>query len=102
MPDLPGCFNGPARQLPTVSWQTATTLLYLGAVVSILAYFLYNHAFSKLPVSPVFAAVFDGLLLGEALNWLQSSAILLVSGGVIYSQRPEPTQATTFAFERSP
>ncbi len=108
---LPFAWNSAAGQLQTASWQTWLIVLYLGSVVSILAYFLYNRALSKLPASqvviytsliPVFAAPFDWLFLGETLNWLQSGAILVVSAGVIYSQRPEPDRTPTLAFERSP
>ncbi|MFO1429223.1 MAG: DMT family transporter [Candidatus Competibacteraceae bacterium] len=108
---LPLAWNSTVGQLQTASWQTWLLLLYLGTVVSIGAYFLYNRALSKLPASqvviytsliPAFAALFDWLFLGEALNWLQNSAVVLVAAGVIYSQRPEPERTATLGFERLP
>ncbi|HYQ92786.1 MAG TPA: DMT family transporter [Candidatus Competibacteraceae bacterium] len=108
---LPFAWNSTAGQLQTAPWQTWLILLYLGTMVSIGAYFLYNRALSKLPANqvvlyisliPVFAALFDWLFLGETLNWLQSSATLVVAAGVIYSQRPEPDRTAILAFERSP
>ena len=68
-------------------------VLYLGAVVSVLAYLCYNYALGQLPASqvaayssliPVFAAFFGWWLVGETLTLVQSIAMLLVLAGVIY------------------
>jgi drug/metabolite transporter (DMT)-like permease len=92
---LPG--NGSPAALSGSAW---LGLLYLGSLVSVGAYFLYNHALSALPASrvavtttliPVFAALFGWLLLGETLTLLQTGAMLLVLTGVCYSQGLEFT-----------
>ncbi len=79
----------------TVSWPALLAVLYLGAVVSVLAYLCYNYALSQLPASqvavyssliPVFAAAFGGWLLDEAFSLMQGLAIGLVLAGVAYSQ----------------
>ena len=73
----------------------ALAVLYLGAMVSVLAYLCYNHALSQLPASqvaayssliPVFAAFFGWWWLGETLTVIQTIAMLLVLAGIIYSQ----------------
>ena len=97
-------FIGTALYLPllpfaefslTVSWSALLAVLYLGAVVSVLAYLCYNQALSLLPASqvavyssliPVFAAAFGGWLLDEAFSLMQGLAIGLVLAGVVYSQ----------------
>ncbi|MCC9000348.1 MAG: DMT family transporter [Candidatus Contendobacter sp.] len=83
--EITGVVDGPAM----------LAVLYLGAVVSVLAYLCYNHALGQLPASqvaaysslvPVFAAFFGWRLLDETLTMVQGIAILLVLAGVIYSQ----------------
>jgi len=89
----------------TVDWPALLAVLYLGAVVSVLAYLFYNHALSLLPASqvavyvsliPALGAFFGWLLLGETLNLTQGAAILLTVAGIVYSQtgpgvaEPEP------------
>lgn len=75
-------------------------VLYLGAVVSVLAYLCYNHALGQLPASqvaaysslvPVFATFFGWQLLDETLTLVQGIAMLLVVAGVIYSQTRSAT-----------
>ena len=70
-------------------------LLYLGVVVTVGAYGLYNFGVSRLPASqasgfinliPLFTLVFAMLLLGERLNAMQLLAAALVFGGVALSQ----------------
>lgn len=70
-------------------------VFYLGVVVTVGAYGLYNLGVSRLPASqasgfinliPVFTLVFAMLLLGERLNIMQMLAAALVFGGVILSQ----------------
>lgn len=70
-------------------------VLYLGVVVTVLAYGLFNFGVSRLPASqassfinliPVFTLIFAVLLLGERLNGLQMAGGVLVFFGVMLSQ----------------
>ncbi|MCY1555114.1 EamA-like transporter family protein [compost metagenome] len=70
-------------------------MVYLGIVVTVGAYGLYNFGVSRLPASqasgfinliPVFTLVFAMLLLGESLNAMQMLAAALVFVGVALSQ----------------
>ncbi|WP_152221325.1 DMT family transporter [Pseudomonas sp. SCB32] len=70
-------------------------LIYLGSVVTVGAYGLYNFGVSRLPASqatsfinliPVFTLVFAALLLGEVLSGQQALAAGLVFIGVALSQ----------------
>jgi drug/metabolite transporter (DMT)-like permease len=79
----------------TNAWPALLAVLYLGAVVSVVAYLCYNHALGQLPASqvaayssliPAFAALFGWLMLGETLTLIQIAAILLVLVGLAYSQ----------------
>jgi drug/metabolite transporter (DMT)-like permease len=75
------------------------SILYLGLVVSIGAYGLYNYSLTHLKAStsagytnllPVFTLLFSMLLLGERLELMQWAAIGLVFIGVYLSQRSQP------------
>jgi drug/metabolite transporter (DMT)-like permease len=98
-------FIGAAFFLPLAAWlepgpgtPSATGLAavaYLGLVVSVGAYGLYNFSITRLPAShasgfvnliPVFTLVFAVLLLGERLNLPQLLAASLVFVGVMISQ----------------
>ena len=77
-------------------------LVYLGSVVTVGAYDLYNFGVSRLPASqatgfinliPVFTLVFAWLLLGERLNGQQLLAAGLVFAGVALSQWRSATPA---------
>lgn len=79
----------------TVDWPALLAVLYLGAVVSVLAYLFDNHALGLLLASqvtvyvspiPALGAFSGWLLLGEMLNLTQGAAILLTVAGVVYSQ----------------
>ena len=68
---------------------------YLGILVTVGAYGLYNFGVSRLPASqasgftnliPVFTLLFAILLLGESLNTVQIVAAALVFAGVLLSQ----------------
>ncbi|WP_425914469.1 DMT family transporter [Pseudomonas sp. GWSMS-1] len=82
--------------LPTaVSLMGLGAIVYLGIVVTVGAYGLYNFGVSRLPASqasgftnliPVFTLLFAILLLGESLNALQMLAAALVFAGVLLSQ----------------
>ncbi|AYC33825.1 DMT family transporter [Pseudomonas cavernae] len=78
------------------------SVIYLGVVVTVGAYGLYNFGVSRLPASqasgfinliPVFTLVLAALFLGESLNGVQMLAAGLVFVGVGLSQwrsRPAP------------
>ena len=68
---------------------------YLGVLVTVGAYGLYNFGVSRLPASqasgftnliPVFTLLFAILILGESLNGMQMLAAALVFAGVLLSQ----------------
>ena len=70
-------------------------VLYLGTVVSVGAYGLYNFGISRLPASqaaafvnliPVFSILLGYLILGERLTPWQLCACALVFFGVLLSQ----------------
>lgn len=94
-------FFTPTLALPDVAvpdvWVPVAGLaiVYLGVVVNILAYGLYNLAVSWIPASqasayinliPVFTALMAYLLLRETLSVQQLLASALVIGGVVLSQ----------------
>ncbi|HSC83800.1 MAG TPA: DMT family transporter [Pseudomonas sp.] len=71
------------------------SVIYLGLVVTVGAYGLYNFGVSRLPASqasgftnllPVFTLIFAALLLGESLSLVQYLAAGLVFVGVALSQ----------------
>lgn len=82
--------------LPTViSAQGLGAVLYLGLVVTVGAYGLYNFAVSRIPASqasaffnliPLFTLLFAVLLLGERLTGQQIIGAFLVFVGVTLSQ----------------
>lgn len=87
---------------PAPSGQGLFALVYLGSVVTVGAYGLYNFGVSRLPASqatgfinliPVFTLVFAWLLLGERLNGQQLLAAGLVFAGVALSQWRSATPA---------
>jgi drug/metabolite transporter (DMT)-like permease len=87
---------------PAPSSQGLFALVYLGSVVTVGAYGLYNFGVSRLPASqatgfinliPVFTLVFAWLLLGERLNGQQLLAAGLVFAGVALSQWRSATPA---------
>ena len=82
--------------LPTsVSPMGLGAVAYLGILVTVGAYGLYNFGVSRLPASqasgftnliPVFTLLFAILLLGESLNSMQMLAAAFVFAGVLLSQ----------------
>ncbi|MBD9481838.1 DMT family transporter [Pseudomonas sp. PDM14] len=71
------------------------SVIYLGLVVTVGAYGLYNFGVSRLPASqasgftnllPVFTLIFAAVLLGESLTPVQYAAAALVFAGVALSQ----------------
>jgi len=95
-------FFAPALLLPSVRAASLSTsglcaVLYLGTVVSVVAYGLYNFGVSRIPASqasafvnliPVFSIVLGFLALDERLNYWQWMACALVFAGVLVSQDP--------------
>lgn len=80
---------------PTISATALAAVVYLGLVVTIGAYGLYNFAVSRLPASqasafvnliPLFTLVFAVALLGERLSGQQLFGAALVFAGVALSQ----------------
>lgn len=78
-----------------IGLQGALAVLYLGLVVTVVAYGLFNFGVSRLPASqasgfvnliPVFTLIFALLLLDERLNGLQMAGGVLVFIGVAISQ----------------
>lgn len=78
------------------------SVVYLGVVVTVGAYGLYNFGVSRLPASqasgftnllPVFTLIFAALLLGERLIPAQYAATALVFVGVVLSQWRSTTPA---------
>ena len=76
------------------------SVVYLGIMVSAVAYALYNFGVSRVPASqaaiyinliPVFAIMLGYLLLGERLTGWQIAACLLVFVGVIISRERDAT-----------
>ncbi len=85
----------PQVQASSVSINGLFVILYLGTVVSVGAYGLYNFGISRIPASqasafvnliPVFSILLGFLILGERLTPWQGAACALVFGGVLVSQ----------------
>ena len=84
------------KEWPTeVSLSTMGIIFYLGTVVTLGAYGLYNYSLTHVKAStaasyanllPVLSLVFSMLLLGERLVWVQWIAIVIVFVGVFLSQ----------------
>ncbi len=79
-----------------------SSLVYLGTIVTIGAYWLYNWAISQVEVSlvsayinliPVFTLLLAFFLLNERLNFWQCVACGVVFAGVVMSQLPEKRAA---------
>ena len=86
----------PGTRFPThIDIPAIAAVLYLGAVVTMLAYFLYNFGVSQMPASkagayvnliPVFTLILGWLILGETFTHLQFVASGIIFTGVILSQ----------------
>jgi len=88
----------PALFLPGTRWPQEwlvadwVPVLYLGAMVNVLAYFLYNYGLSRIPASqvspfvnliPVFSMLLGWVILDERLTLTQYLAAALVFGGTL-------------------
>lgn len=71
-------------------------ILYLGAVITLGAYGLYNYGLKQVPANkaaayvnliPIFSVVMGWMLLGESLTGGQTVAAMVVMGGVYLTQR---------------
>lgn len=98
-----GCiFFFPLAMLPFASWPSGfpvvetAAVLYLGIVVTLGGYGLYNYGVSKLPAGqasawgnaiPVFTLIMGHLFLGDTLTAPQYAASVLVLAGVCMSQQ---------------
>lgn len=76
---------------------SAMAVFYLGAVITLGAYGLYNYGLKHIPASqaaafvnliPVFSVLLGWGLLNEKLSWAQYIAAAVVMAGVYVSQRP--------------
>ena len=86
--------------LPTAASPTAlVAIVYLGLIVTVGAYGLYNYGLSRMPASqasafvnliPFFTLLFAVLLLGERLNPAQIVATIVLFSGVALSQFGQP------------
>lgn len=102
MQALVGCFFYlPLLFLPTTTlpeqfvFLPAMAIVYLGAVITLGAYGLYNFSLKHVPASraaifvnliPVFSVILGWMVLGETLSPAQLVAGVLVMGGVFLSQ----------------
>jgi len=94
-------FYFPVLFLPHVHMPTAVVpipaaaVVYLGTVITLGAYGLYNFGVSRIPASqasafinliPVFTVILGWLILHETFTPVQYAAAALVMAGVLYSQ----------------
>ena len=72
------------------TWPTVLAIIYLGALVNVLAYFLYNYGLSRIPASqaspyvnliPVFSMLLAWLILDEQLTSPQYLSVTLLLAG---------------------
>lgn len=71
------------------------SVVYLGVVVTLVAYTCYNYGVSKIPAGqassfinlvPVFTIVMGWMILGESFTLVQSFGVIIVFSGVVLSQ----------------
>ena len=87
----------PSTVWPTqIAWEPTLAIFYLGAVVTLGAYGLYNYGVSRIPASqasifvnliPVFTVILGWLILDERFSGEQYLASALVFVGIYVSQR---------------
>ncbi|MCP4287058.1 MAG: DMT family transporter [Gammaproteobacteria bacterium] len=92
---LPVLILFPVQPVTTLTSHPSLAVLYLGFVVTTLAYGLYNYGVSRIPVSqasayinliPVFSVLLGFWILGERFTTAQFFASALVFSGVLVSQ----------------
>jgi drug/metabolite transporter (DMT)-like permease len=87
----------PSTHLPhQFPWPGTLAVIYLGGIISVVAYFLYNYGLSRIPASkasayvnliPVFSVILGWLVLGEHLTSFQYLAAAAVLGGILTSRQ---------------
>lgn len=87
----------PGTHLPTAfHLGPSLAIVYLGAVITLGAYGLYNYGLKHVPANkaasyvnliPVFSVVMGWMILGETLSGGQTVAATVIMGGVYLSQR---------------
>ncbi len=79
---------------------SALAIVYLGAVITLGAYGLYNYAVAYVPASratlyvnliPVYTVILSWMILGETFSLTQCAAALVIIGGVYISQTKNKT-----------
>ena len=93
------------ESVPTeITPQGAAAVVYLGVLVTVGAYGLFNFGISRLPANqasafvnliPLFTLFFAVVVLGETLNGQQIAAALVVFAGVALSQWQRPVIPAT-------
>ncbi len=93
------------ESIPTeITPQGAAAVVYLGVLVTVGAYGLFNFGISRLPANqasafvnliPLFTLFFAVVVLGETLNGQQIAAALVVFAGVALSQWQRPVIPAT-------
>ncbi|MGI6128090.1 MAG: DMT family transporter [Planifilum sp.] len=82
--------------------ELASLILFTGILASSFSYFVWFYALSLLPAGkttvsvllvPVFALLFDWLLLDQPLTWQTAAGCALVLTGITLVQRAEETQS---------
>jgi drug/metabolite transporter (DMT)-like permease len=86
----------PSTVIPSqLSIGPGLAIIYLGAVITLGAYGLYNYGLKKIPANkavsfinliPIFAVLMGWLILGESFNVDQIFAGILIMGGVYLTQ----------------
>ena len=87
----------PSTELPR-QWypQSGMAIIYLGAVITLVAYGLYNYGIKFVPANkgaiyvnliPIFSVILGWLVLGETFTLYQLFAGILILTGVYLSQR---------------
>ncbi|KZY65109.1 MULTISPECIES: DMT family transporter [unclassified Oleiphilus] len=94
-------FLGPAMYVPlpeTISTTSVVAVMYLGIIVSIGAYGLYNYSLTRVPATqasafinliPVFTVIIAFLVLGEYFNHTQFIACSVIIIGLYLSRTPK-------------
>ncbi|UTH73233.1 DMT family transporter [Chromobacterium sp. IIBBL 290-4] len=101
------------RGLPSLDGGAWASLIYLGALPSVVAYLMYNRAIamvgtakaaSFLYLMPAFGAVQSIALLGEELHWFHAAGLAAIFAGIALSSltRSAPAAATTKAVSGEP
>ena len=82
----------------TISWDVIGWICYLGIVVTLGGYGMFNLALSRIEASkasvfvnliPVFTVLLAYLFLGEVLSQTEMMASFVIFGGIIISQLPK-------------